>query len=66
MHPDHRPESMIQFQDALMGNWNPDVRPRAPLPAPSFADVISSGRERSLIWASAALVILSLIATLSH
>lgn len=66
LHPDHRPESMIQFQDALMGNWNPDVRPRGPMPAPSFSDVISSGRERALIWVSAGLVILSLIATLSH
>ena len=66
LHPDHRPESMIQFQNALIGNWSPDTRPRSPLPPPSFEDVIASGRERALIWVSAALVILSLIATLSH
>jgi serine/threonine-protein kinase len=66
LHPDHRPESMIRFRDALLGNWNPQHRPHAALPPPSFADVISSARERSLIWVSAALLIFSLIATLSH
>ncbi len=66
LHPDHRPESMLRFRDALLGNWNPEHRPRAPLPTPSFADVISSARERELIWVSVGLLILSLIATLSH
>ena len=66
LHPDHRPESMLRFRDALLGNWNPQHHPRAALPAPSFNDVISSARERSLIWVSAALLIFSLIATLSH
>lgn len=66
LHPDHRPERMILLRDALLGNWNPDTRPRAALPPPSFADVISSAVERGLIWVSAGLLILSLIATLSH
>jgi serine/threonine-protein kinase len=66
LHPDHRPDSMIRFRDALIGNWNPESRPRATMPAPSFVDVISSSKERNLIWASAGLLILSLIATLSH
>lgn len=66
LHPDQRPENVILFQDALLGNWNPDSRPSGPLPPPSFSDVISSSIERGLIWVSAALVILSLIATLSH
>ncbi len=66
LHPDHRPESMIIFRDALLGNWNPGPRQKAALPPPSFSDVISSAVERSLIWVSAALVIISLIATLSH
>jgi serine/threonine-protein kinase len=66
LHPDHRPESMSVFRDALLGTWNPDTRPRSSLPPPSFADVISSARERVLIWISAGLVILSLIATLNH
>ena len=66
LHPDHRPESMVIFRDALLGNWNPGIRQRGAMPPPSFSDVISSAVERSLIWVSAGLVILSLIATLSH
>ena len=66
LHPDHRPESMVIFRDALLGNWNPGLRQRGAMPPPSFSDVISSAVERSLIWVSAGLVILSLIATLSH
>jgi serine/threonine-protein kinase len=66
LHPDHRPESVIRFRDALLGNWAPENRPSATLPPPSFADIISSDRERNLIWVSAGLLILSLIATLSH
>lgn len=66
LHPNQRPESMILFRDALVGNWNPETRPYVPLPPPSFTDVISSSLERNMIWISAALLLLSLIATLSH
>jgi serine/threonine protein kinase len=66
LHPSQRPESMILFRDALVGTWNPDNRPYAPLPPPSFTDVISSSLERNMIWVSAGLLLLSLIATLSH
>jgi len=66
LHPDHRPENMIMFRDTLLGNWNPGPRQKGAMPPPSFSDVISSAIERSLIWLSAGLVILSLIATLSH
>ena len=66
LHPDHRPESMVMFREALLGNWNPGPRQKGALPPPSFSDVISSAVERSLIWVSAGLVIISLIATLSH
>ncbi len=66
LHPSQRPENMILFRDSLVGNWNPDTRPYAPLPPPSFTDVISSSLERNMIWVSATLLLLSLIATLSH
>lgn len=66
LHPDYRPETIEMLRDALLGNWNPDTRPRGTLPPPTFEDVISARVERSLIWTSAGLLILSLIATLSH
>lgn len=66
LHPDQRPQSVAQFREALLGDWNPENRPRAPLPMPSLVDVISSSVERSLIWLSATLLLLSLIASLSR
>ncbi len=66
LHPDQRPDKIADFQNALLGNWNPETRPRAPLPPPSFADIISSPVERSMIWVAAGLMLVSLIATLGH
>jgi len=66
LHPDQRPDSAILFRDALLGDWNPDTRPNAPLPPPSLKDIVSSTTERSLLWVSAGLLLLSLIATLSR
>lgn len=66
LHPDQRPESAIIFKDALIGDWNMDTSPKAPLPPPSFSDVLSSSVERGLIWIMASLLLLSLIATLSQ
>lgn len=66
LHPDQRPESVILFRDSLLGEWSPDTRPRAPMPPPTFTDIITSSVERSMLWISAGLILLSLIATLSH
>ncbi|MEK6221289.1 MAG: serine/threonine protein kinase [Chloroflexota bacterium] len=66
LHPKNRPENMEIFQKALLGNWNPESHITTPLPRPSFGDVVSSSVERNLIWISGALLLLSLIATVSH
>lgn len=64
LHPDERPQSVDAFRRALLGDWDPVVRPRAPLPSPTLADLVSSPVERSLIWISGGLILLSLIFTL--
>jgi len=66
LHPDSRPANMEQLQEALFGNWNPNAHPSAPLPVPTFKDVVSTSIERNLLWVSAGLLLLSLIATASH
>jgi len=65
LHPDERPQSIYQFRQALLGDWNPAQHPRKPLPTPGLIDLLSSPVERSLIWISLALLFLSLIATLA-
>jgi len=64
LHPDERPQDVDVFRQALLGNWDPVARPRAALPAPSLADLLSSPIERILIWISAALLLISLAVTL--
>jgi serine/threonine-protein kinase len=66
LHPEDRPQNIDEFRQVLLGNWDPVTRPRGPLPPPLLSDVISLPTERTLIWISAGLVLLSLIATLSH
>jgi serine/threonine protein kinase len=66
LHPEDRPQDISSFRNTLLGNWDPVTRPRGPLPFPKIGDVLSSPIERSLIWISAGLFLLSLIATLSH
>lgn len=64
LHPDERPQDIESFRQALLGEWNPTNRPRAPLPTPSLADLVASPAERTLFWMTIGVVLLSLIATL--
>jgi serine/threonine protein kinase len=64
LHPDERPQDMEAFRQALLGNWDPITRPRASMPSPTLADLVSSPVERTLILISMGLLLLSLAATL--
>ncbi|MCH7663180.1 MAG: protein kinase, partial [Chloroflexi bacterium] len=66
LHPEDRPQNIEEFRRVLLGNWDPVTRPRGPLPPPNLIDVISSPTERRMMWISGGLILLSLIATLSH
>ncbi len=66
LHPEDRPQTVDDFRKALLGDWNPVIRPRAPMPTPSLADLVSSPTELALIWISAGLVLLSLVLTLAR
>jgi len=64
LHPDERPQSIEQFRQALLGDWNPGQQSRRSMPTPGLIDLLSSPVERTLIWISVILLFLSLIATL--
>lgn len=64
LHPDERPQDVEAFRKALLGDWDPVVRPRAPLPPPRLADLVASPVERTLVWITAGLLFLSLAVTL--
>jgi serine/threonine protein kinase len=66
LHPEDRPEDVEAFRQALLGDWNPVTRPRASLPAPTMADLVSSPAELTLIGIVAALILVSLALTLAR
>ena len=66
LHPDDRPQDVESFRQALLGDWEPVIRPRAPLPTPSIADLMSSPIERTMILLVALLILISLATTLIH
>lgn len=65
LHPEDRPQDVEAFRKALLGDWNPSRKPRAPLPKPSLVDLVSQPVELSLIGITAGLVLISLALTLA-
>jgi serine/threonine-protein kinase len=64
LHPDERPQTVEDFRQALLGDWNPTTRPQAPLPSPTLVDLVTSPTERALGLLSLALILISLIVAL--
>jgi len=64
LHPDERPENIRDFREALLGSWDPVIKPRASLPEPSLGDLISSPVDQALLWFSALVIFISLALTL--
>lgn len=66
LHPEERPQSIQAFQQALLGQLEPQTHSNGRLPTPNLADVLSSPIERRLVWVAGGLLLLSFIATLGH
>ncbi|MCJ7702261.1 MAG: serine/threonine protein kinase [Anaerolineales bacterium] len=64
LHPDERPQTIDQFRQALLGDWNPVSRSNRLMPTPTLVDLLTSPMERFLLWFSLGLLFVSLIATL--
>ncbi|MBX3006297.1 MAG: serine/threonine protein kinase [Anaerolineales bacterium] len=66
LHPEERPQSIAEFQEALFGKLEPVGRNAGRVPAPSWGDILSLGTERSLVWLAGMLLLLGFIATIGH
>jgi serine/threonine-protein kinase len=64
VHPDERIQSVIEFKEALLGDWNPNQKPKAALPAPSLKDFVKASEEQMLAWAAMLLLVISIVTTL--
>lgn len=66
LHPDERPQDIESFQQALIGNWIPPIRPVGKSQPPSLRLIFSATYERILLWVAAGLLVLSLLITLTR
>lgn len=64
LHPDDRPKDIEAFRQALVGNWSPPIRPYRASLTPKLGDVLASPVERSLLWLTAGMLVVSLLVTL--
>jgi eukaryotic-like serine/threonine-protein kinase len=64
IHPDDRLQSMQEFKEALLGDWDPRQNPKGALPAPDITEMMRTNREGMLAWLAVLMVIISLITTL--
>ena len=64
VHPDKRFQKMGEFKEALLGDWEPRLKPNGAMPTPSIQEILKSKREKVLAGVAFALLILSLLTTL--
>jgi serine/threonine-protein kinase len=66
IHPDQRFQSIKDMKEALLGDWEPRLKPNGAMPAPKLIEILSSRREQVLSAATLILLIASLILTLLY
>jgi serine/threonine-protein kinase len=64
VHPDERIQSVNDFKEALLGDWDPRQNPNAALPAPRLGDFIKATEEQVLAWMAVLLLVISIFTTL--
>lgn len=64
LHPDERPQDVLTFRQALLGDAEPITRPRVKPPTPSLVDLLTSPVELTLMILTGGLLLFSLLMTL--
>jgi len=65
VHPDKRIQSVAEFKDALLGDWNPRQNPNGAMPAPNIGELIKATEEQILTWIAILMFMISIVATLT-
>ncbi|HDD61029.1 MAG TPA: serine/threonine protein kinase [Chloroflexi bacterium] len=65
VHPDKRIQSVEEFKEALLGDWNPRQNPNGAMPAPNIWDLIKATEEQVLAWIALLMFMISIVATLT-
>ncbi|MCD6425066.1 MAG: serine/threonine protein kinase [Anaerolineales bacterium] len=64
VHPDKRIQSVEEFKEALLGDWNPRQNPNGAMPAPNIWDLIKATEEQVLTLIALLMFMSSIVATL--
>ncbi|MFO7944962.1 MAG: serine/threonine-protein kinase [Anaerolineales bacterium] len=64
IHPDERFQTVEEFREALLGDWDPKRHPKAPMPAPDIKDFLNASNEEILAWVAVLSLIISIVATM--
>ena len=66
VHPGERIQSMHEFKNALLGDWDPRQNRGGSMPTPDFVEMLKGSREQVLSWIAVIMVVISLITTLMY
>lgn len=64
IHPDDRFQSIEEFKEALLGDWEPRLKPNGAMPAPKLREILSSRQEKVLAISALLMLVASLVITL--
>jgi len=65
VHPDKRIQSVVEFKEALLGDWNPRQNPNGAMPTPNIWELIKATEEQVLTWIALLMFMISVVATLT-
>jgi len=65
VHPNKRIQSVGEFKEALLGDWNPRQNPNGALPVPNIWELLKATEEQVLTWIALLMFMISIVATLT-
>jgi len=63
IHPDQRFQTVDELKEALLGDWEPRLKPNRAMPVPALSEILKSTREKVLVGTALLLLITSLMIT---
>lgn len=65
-HPGQRFQSVKEMKEALLGDWEPRLKPNGAMPMPTIKEILKSTREKVLVGVALVLLLASLAITLTY
>lgn len=66
IHPDERLQTVQEFKDYLLGDWDPKQNPNGIMPAPKIWELLKATEEQILAWIAIVALVISIVVTLTR